>query len=779
MARRFTCRFALATIVLSGFSLTAGASGDLVAYWPFGANGLADKSGNGHDLVAGTDVAIGDYVTFHGTREGNGNSFLKTKDNLDLSSLQAMTIDFWMRMPSDGEWSQQIIEHSQNYNGTPGSFLFWYIAGSDDIFQFGEKVGSTEYAVTDTPKRQQLPDRFGWHHVALVFPKGPYSGFKIYIDGIDRSNAHSATMGRADTSAQDFANDTLYIGGRAGIGYFSGDLGKLRIFNSAFNADEVALAFMSGRGDGTPIITECSNPALGRFLTLNPAVGTDTDHVPGEEVSFSAKETVRDVVVSGWNLMTNAFGTAEWLPWMSGSGLAGSFKCPDVAAVKLVWTVVSASPVVLSADARQVGPRAVSVVGNVYIDEDFARDGAVSLFLEYRSPIGETQTVSLGSYEQSGQVQTTLSDLTPSIGYEGRLIARRNEEIVGSSYPFRFAASPVVSTIASWPFGASGLADVSGNGYGLLVGENAGLEDGVLRMRGTEQGDATAFVKSEKELVLSGASSLTIDLWVKYESSRFDWVHQLFDNSASYDLSGAITLYYNLNNEKQNWTFQQGEKVNDFYMVVQSSANPLAGAEGAWHHLTAVYPKGPYASTKLYVDGVDDSHSYRSNTDQSSQGVQFANGTFYLGGRGGVAKFNGEMDDVSIVAGTKTAREVFADHARQKAARTGFSACGELDVTKTADCLSDGFLPAPGVNFGFMPGDSVCATAPERPFRDEKRSKTCHVTGWTLSTNVVGTSQWVKWMSGDGTSASFTYPNSAVKIKWKVSGGSGLVLLLK
>ena len=67
---------------LFAFALGVLADTTTIAYWPFGENGFADVSGNGHDLTPNGTLAASDaaYVTLNGTGD-----YLTTASALDLS----------------------------------------------------------------------------------------------------------------------------------------------------------------------------------------------------------------------------------------------------------------------------------------------------------------------------------------------------------------------------------------------------------------------------------------------------------------------------------------------------------------------------------------------------------------------------------------------------------------------------------------------------------------------------------------------------------------------
>lgn len=209
----------------------------VLAYWPFGDAGLYDVSGNGHTLEGGADVT-GDHAVFGGTAA----TVLSTVENLDLSSYDAVTIEFFVRA-KDPAQTMYLLEHTASMNANIGGFHVKLNERDPGEYRIGALMKTTSeelgIACTDTAPGP-LQDGV-WHHVAVVLRCHETSVYdaahpeawcvSVWIDGEVKRREGYRTATLAKTSAGcTFKNAKLYLGSRANTeGFFSGELDDVRI----------------------------------------------------------------------------------------------------------------------------------------------------------------------------------------------------------------------------------------------------------------------------------------------------------------------------------------------------------------------------------------------------------------------------------------------------------------------------------------------------------------------------------------------------------------------
>lgn len=114
----------------------SAASAETIAYWRFGEKGLEDCSGHNIELV-NTNVELDST----GAAVFNGiNSSLETKESLDLSAYNKLTVECWIKPESPEAASTDFMPLFQHYfwdseiRNYPGSFVT-YFSGNDNGFK--------------------------------------------------------------------------------------------------------------------------------------------------------------------------------------------------------------------------------------------------------------------------------------------------------------------------------------------------------------------------------------------------------------------------------------------------------------------------------------------------------------------------------------------------------------------------------------------------------------------------------------------------------------------
>lgn len=221
-----TYRNALFSIVVLLSNLCICAQADIVAYWPFGTNGLNDVSGNGNTLeksAAGVILTNG-VVRLDGSQTG-----FNSVNTLDLSSYTNLTVEFWMRTTNCSA-TAILVEQTVNYGENPGAFVA-YTDGGANAGQVTAGIRASDgYNLDITPVG--AADDGQWHHYAIVYDalQPGASRSRFYFDGLYQPTLDPHT---AD-GAVSLLNAMLFIGSRANAEFkFIGEMDDIRISDAA------------------------------------------------------------------------------------------------------------------------------------------------------------------------------------------------------------------------------------------------------------------------------------------------------------------------------------------------------------------------------------------------------------------------------------------------------------------------------------------------------------------------------------------------------------------
>ncbi len=205
---------------------------EVIAWWRFEPGALeADASGNGNTLVvaglAGTADKAAD-APGAGAASFDGVSFARTAADLDLSGLEALTLEWFMRtgQPDLGV----IVELSENFNNHRGSFISYLNEGFVGQWVWGTQMDG--YAI----QRGSFPQDGGWHHYAVTVDTRVAGSrrLQMYVDGVrlvevDGGAGEGAGWGRFP----------LFIGARGGSGlFFVGELDEVRLSRGVLTPDQ-------------------------------------------------------------------------------------------------------------------------------------------------------------------------------------------------------------------------------------------------------------------------------------------------------------------------------------------------------------------------------------------------------------------------------------------------------------------------------------------------------------------------------------------------------------
>ena len=280
--------------------LAAGsAQAETIAYWPFGANGLNDVSGNGYHLESDGEHVVLDAengVTLDGLQ-----TLFSSVKAIDLGTAEAVTLEFWVKFDREATTAvsspAMIFELSSDFNGYDYAFFVdcndfsgtmlgaWKVYGGYQMTtQTGDTTGDME-----------------WHHVALVLnPKASGNACNtLYVDGVAYAGGT-----QYNTTPQPTVNwpknQKAYIGTRNNSQYkFKGQIDDVKISTGV-----VAPGFFTDRSNGEAASPE-KMPAFG---TVRATAATETSvTLTGLVESLGAGATSATVsVVDGGDPVTVA-----------------------------------------------------------------------------------------------------------------------------------------------------------------------------------------------------------------------------------------------------------------------------------------------------------------------------------------------------------------------------------------------------------------------------------------------------------------------------------------
>lgn len=242
--------------IIAALALTGAAQADVLAYWRFGDKGLEDCSGHNIELV-NTNVELDSTgaAVFNGT-----DSSLETKETLDLSAYNKLTVECWIKPECPLEGSTDFMPLFQHYfwdstiRNYPGSFVTYFSNNGGGVKSFRSQLrdgaGGGDWTIAELAGSvENYPMMDGnWHHVALVMDlTATWSDkSKLYVDG-----ERVPGLVSIETSAvASFANYKFVLGG--GGAYvpgrdFHGAIDDVRISSGALEPTQFLKFPTAGR----------------------------------------------------------------------------------------------------------------------------------------------------------------------------------------------------------------------------------------------------------------------------------------------------------------------------------------------------------------------------------------------------------------------------------------------------------------------------------------------------------------------------------------------------
>jgi hypothetical protein len=204
------------------------------AYYPFGANGPNDATGNGNDLEwKNWQSSSPSYLD--GTMLLNGSCSLQSPRDFPFSQFTRSGLTFECFFRTTYTASDAILmETSGNYNSNIGTFIICLQNSSTEVFSALRTDGGRNAEVsTGTPAANDGR----WHHVALVYDPAKTGEDLVvsYLDGVKLPTSGSYT----DSNLWMIRDNSFFVGARANYQlYATAEFDDVRIMPYALSPSE-------------------------------------------------------------------------------------------------------------------------------------------------------------------------------------------------------------------------------------------------------------------------------------------------------------------------------------------------------------------------------------------------------------------------------------------------------------------------------------------------------------------------------------------------------------
>lgn len=261
--------FVVTVVMLAGFAGSAQAA--LVAYWPFDEleNGgtTTPNLGIGGAVMDGTmiddatlDANVSDGSITRGSAlllDGDGDEVVINDAVTGLHAGAPYTVAAWFKTTAA---NQAFLGKDRDGAFELGSQHF-FINYTYETFNWYNLSGAVGYGYGQTLDGELAPDGTAhgtpvadgtWHHIAVTSraDTGPYNLGKVYIDGVD------VTLGNDTWYTYDLGNIVRIgnsskptLGNNPGMGFFTGHLDDVAIYNQTLTESQVQTLMNSGPQD--------------------------------------------------------------------------------------------------------------------------------------------------------------------------------------------------------------------------------------------------------------------------------------------------------------------------------------------------------------------------------------------------------------------------------------------------------------------------------------------------------------------------------------------------
>ncbi len=610
-----------------------------LAHWTFGANGVTDVSGCGHNLTAAGSPSYDE-----GFLSLNGSSRLYSGSAFPFSQFSAsgLTIECYFRTTETfGASDARILLETSNgntgYSGTIGSFHL-STRDSGTTVQGGLRCEGSDYNAQRSTGTPPINDG-RWHHAALVYDPanaGTKQIFTTYIDGIEIPDNGTST----NSNISILANAPLYVGARQNNTLnIMADMDDVRIMPYALSPSE----FLKAPSVNAPVAHwkfDSETPLVDVTGNGNNLVNNGVTFSDGAAVfngSGQYLKTASTLDLSAYRHATiecryhanthNKFGVLFALD-NTGSKTPGSFvvyKNDNSVFGQFGttggWHQDSLTGLTTSSPYCSAGWHHAAYVIDVTRNDNDECVLYIDGVKQNQSSLKNTQVLSallndkfcVGGGSAYGSNQATTFDGTMS-----EMIVTPLALAPGS---FRLPRNPpATEMIAYWDFsgGDGSWTDKSGNGH-TLTAANVGKKKGSAKFDSASASLGTT-------LDLSGCRSVTVECFAKGDSAGTLFSSGDGTAAGSFGVSKSV-----------------GRASAEFVPYADALNSESAAADGEWHHYALVIDGDASGAeqARFYVDGV------RADSGALASGVVTPlNGAFRIG-----TGFTGLIDDVRITSG--------------------------------------------------------------------------------------------------------------------------------
>lgn len=208
--------------------------------YPGSGTSWFDISGNGNHFT------LYNGVSFSGSEKGvlvfdGVNDYASSNNTINLNQFSQIMIEVYCKTNSSPSASALVFESSANWNTVTGGLGF-AINSNGNIFTLNSNHTNHN---TQGARNYLSIDNSQWNQHVNIFSKiADSTGRLTYLN----SNLNNFVVGPGYSTStatagdnRSFANDTFYIGSRAGTsGFFNGSISSLKIYGFKTSSDQIA-----------------------------------------------------------------------------------------------------------------------------------------------------------------------------------------------------------------------------------------------------------------------------------------------------------------------------------------------------------------------------------------------------------------------------------------------------------------------------------------------------------------------------------------------------------
>jgi PKD repeat protein len=563
--------------------------------------------------------------------------------NLNLASLNKVTIEFWLNWSAYANDDRLAMEFTPNYNDNAGGILI-----DPNAFQQG---GSFAVGIGTGINRNTAfftrPSAGAWHHYAFVLDTTAPAAQQItpYVDG----QPVSYTKLDNGTGAGNFANSTLYMMSRAASSLFGqGDLDEVAIYNRALSAATIDEHYASYGTNRRPVarFTSTPNPAKpGQTVTFNGSTSSDPDgtitkyewDLDGNgsyETNSGSTPTVTKSYATEGNVDVNLRVTDNQ------TGVDTETHTVNIVANQAPTAAVTATPnPLILGQTAQLSASGSNDPDGTIAKYEWDLDGNGT----YETDTGTTPTTSK-QYAATGTTNVSVR-VTDDGGKTGTATTPVTVNSGGVSN-YGDAVLDTSGLVSYWRMGeATGptFADSTGtNNATAFNGTTFGVPGGVAGDPNTAARFDGSDDYAKANVNLSTTNKATVEFWLKWNAYAGDDRLAMEFTPNFNDNAGGFLV--DPNAPQQGGTFGVG-------IGTQASRNNVffnRPSAGAWHHYAFVFDTSAAAADQItpYVDGQPVTYT---KLDSGTGAGNFENSTLYMMSRAGAALFGGgDLDEVAV-----------------------------------------------------------------------------------------------------------------------------------